>query len=75
MELCGSGAVADTEDSSIPKTQREAAFNCAALHQWDIHVDDPQCVVAAEKVRPSAPSSSFLLLTGTRSGCARRWAR
>jgi hypothetical protein len=58
MELCGSGAVADTEDSSIPKTQREAAFNCAALHQWDIHVDDPQCVVAAEKVRPLPPPHS-----------------
>jgi hypothetical protein len=49
FELAG-GTVADFEDTSIPKAQREALFTVAALHQWDIGVDDPRCIASAEKV-------------------------
>jgi len=52
FELAG-GAIVDTEDSCLPKTQREAAFNVAALHQWDIDFEDPRCIETAEQVRIS----------------------
>jgi hypothetical protein len=40
----------DFEDSCLPKEQREATFTVAALHQWDLEIDDPTCVSAAEGV-------------------------
>ena len=44
------GAIADYEDTSIPKEQREATWTVAALHQWDMGIDDPRCVTTAEEV-------------------------
>jgi hypothetical protein len=49
FELAG-GAIADHTNTCIPKSQREAAFTIAALHQWEIHVDDPRCKSSAEDV-------------------------
>ncbi|KAF8845918.1 hypothetical protein BDN67DRAFT_960544 [Paxillus ammoniavirescens] len=48
FELAG-GALVDFEDSCLPKSQRQAAFNVAALHQWDIDFDDPRCIESAEE--------------------------
>ncbi|KAL4079098.1 hypothetical protein J3A83DRAFT_4356097 [Scleroderma citrinum] len=48
FELAG-GAIVDTKDSCLPKAQREAAFNVAALHQWDIDFEDPRCIESAEE--------------------------
>lgn len=50
FELAG-GAIVDNPgaDNCLPKKQRESAFNVAALHQWDMGVDDPRCVVSAEE--------------------------
>ena len=59
FELAG-GAILDYEGTCIPKAQREAAFTIAALHQWEIGVDDPRCVTSAEDVRLS-PSPCALL--------------
>lgn len=50
FELAG-GAITDYEETCIPKTQREAKFTIAALHQWEMGVDDPRCVSSAEEVR------------------------
>lgn len=55
FELAG-GAIADSEGTCIPKAQREAAFTIAALHQWEMGVDDPRCVSSAEDVRCSPPT-------------------
>lgn len=33
----------------MPKSQREAVFTVAALHQWDMGIDDPRCVETAEE--------------------------
>ena len=41
----------DFENSCLPKSQRQAAFTVAALHQWDIDIEDPRCVESAEEVR------------------------
>jgi len=49
FELAG-GAIADFTDTVIPKSQREATWTVAALHQWDMDVDDDRCVDAAEEV-------------------------
>jgi hypothetical protein len=49
FELAG-GAIGDFENSCLPKEQREATFNVAALHQWDLGIDDPKCVYTAENV-------------------------
>ena len=49
FELAG-GAIGDFEDSCVPKEQREANFTVAALHQWDLGIDDPKCVTTAEDV-------------------------
>jgi hypothetical protein len=49
FELAG-GALVDFEDNCIPKAQRQASFNVAALHQWDIDFQDPRCVHSAEEV-------------------------
>lgn len=48
FELAG-GAVSDFENNCVPKSQREASFNVAALHQWEIDVHDERCVSTAEK--------------------------
>lgn len=34
----------------MPKSQREAPFTIAALHQWEIDVHDDSCVDSAEDV-------------------------
>jgi hypothetical protein len=51
FELAG-GAIADSEDTCVPKSQREAHFTIAALHQWEIDVYDDRCVDSAEEVCP-----------------------
>lgn len=56
FELSG-GAITDFEGTCVPKAQREAAFTIAALHQWEMGIDDPRCVLSAEDVRSSPPSS------------------
>ncbi|KAI0302441.1 hypothetical protein B0F90DRAFT_1714787 [Multifurca ochricompacta] len=67
FELAG-GAIVDHEETCVAKAKREAAFTIAALHQWEMGVDDPRCVSSAEDVRLFSliPSSSFPLLTMTR---------
>ena len=46
----------DFEDTCVPKSQREASFTIAALHQWEMELkDDVRCVDSAEEV------SDFLL--------------
>jgi len=49
FELAG-GAIPDYEDTCIPKSQREASFTIAALHQWEMEVDDDRCKESAEEV-------------------------
>lgn len=49
FELAG-GAITDFEDTCIPKSQREASFTIAALHQWDMDIDDDRCIDSAEEV-------------------------
>ena len=56
FELSG-GAIADFEDTCLPKEQREAKWTIAALHQWDMGIDDPRCVTTAEDVGVSTFSS------------------
>lgn len=56
IELAG-GAVADFDDSCLPKSQREASFTIAAFHQWDLGVDDPRCIAIAEEVCRPPPRS------------------
>lgn len=48
FELAG-GALLDYENTCIPKSQREASFNIAALHQWDMGNVDDRCKAAAEE--------------------------
>ena len=50
FEIAG-GAIADFEDTCVPKSQREAPFTIAALHQWEMDVDDDRCIDSAEEVR------------------------
>ena len=52
FELSG-GAIVDNEGTCVPKAQRQAGFTIAALHQWEMGVDDPRCVSSAEDVRSS----------------------
>ncbi|KAF6759991.1 hypothetical protein DFP72DRAFT_805866 [Ephemerocybe angulata] len=67
FELAG-GAVADYTDTCLPKSQREAMFTIAALHQWEMDFDDPRCVTSAEAwiagtlkpVQVGGPYPSFL---------------
>ncbi|TBU27859.1 hypothetical protein BD311DRAFT_360778 [Dichomitus squalens] len=47
FELAG-GAIGDFEDTCLPKAQREATWTVAALHQWDMGIDDPRCITTAE---------------------------
>ena len=49
FELAG-GAIADYEDTCLPKEQREATWTVAAFHQWDMGIDDPRCITTAEEV-------------------------
>lgn len=59
FELAG-GAIGDSENSCLPKEQRDATFNVTALHQWDLGIDDPKCVYTAEDVSdPLAPPLWF----------------
>jgi hypothetical protein len=58
FELSG-GAIIDNEGTCVPKTHRQAAFTIAALHQWEMGVDDPRCVSSAEDVRSSPPLHVF----------------
>ncbi|KAF9011582.1 hypothetical protein BDZ89DRAFT_1077652 [Hymenopellis radicata] len=48
FELTG-GRIADIEGACIPKAQRQALFTIAALHQWEMGVDDPRCIASAEE--------------------------
>ncbi|KAI0629552.1 hypothetical protein C8Q77DRAFT_1076036 [Trametes polyzona] len=48
FELAG-GAIGDFEDNCLPKEQREATWTVAALHQWDMGIDDPRCITTAEQ--------------------------
>ncbi|KAF8736921.1 hypothetical protein AX14_013738 [Amanita brunnescens Koide BX004] len=48
FELAG-GAMADFDDTCVPKSQREAAFTIAALHQWEMDVNDDRCEASAEE--------------------------
>jgi hypothetical protein len=50
FELSG-GAIADFEDTCLPKEQREAIWTVAALHQWEMGINDPRCITTAEAVR------------------------
>jgi hypothetical protein len=64
FELAG-GAIGDFENSCLPKEQREAAFTVAALHQWDLGIEDPRCVTAAEDVgHPSFSCATFMIDVG-----------
>lgn len=47
FELSG-GAILDYEGTCVPMAQRQAAFTIAALHQWEMGIDDPRCVSSAE---------------------------
>lgn len=63
FELAG-GAIIDFEDTCVPKSQREASFTIAALHQWEMWIDDDRCIDSAEEVGVSLsppPSSSFFI--------------
>lgn len=64
FELSG-GAIGDYEDTCLPKEQREAVWTVAALHQWDMGVDDPRCITSAEEVSFSSPSFPLFKLTLT----------
>ncbi|KAF9463538.1 hypothetical protein BDZ94DRAFT_1163851 [Collybia nuda] len=67
FELAG-GAIADYEDTCVPKSQREAPFTIAALHQWEMDIDDDRCIDSAEEwiaetlkpVHQGGPFPSFL---------------
>ncbi|TFK65552.1 hypothetical protein BDN72DRAFT_845354 [Pluteus cervinus] len=48
FELAG-GALTDFENTCVPKSQREAAFTIAALHQWEMNIDDDRCIDSAEE--------------------------
>ncbi|KAJ4471539.1 hypothetical protein J3R30DRAFT_3737465 [Lentinula aciculospora] len=67
FELAG-GAINDFEDTCLPKSQRETLFTVAALHQWDMGINDPRCITTAEDwiaetlkpIRTGGPFPSFL---------------
>ena len=69
FELAG-GAIGDFEDNCLPKEQREAAWTVAALHQWDMGIDDPRCVSTAEDwmkttIKPHAVGGPFPTVSRT----------
>ena len=52
----------DFEDTCVPKSQREASFTIAALHQWEMDlIDDVRCVDSAEEVSFSPLLPSFII--------------
>jgi hypothetical protein len=67
FELAG-GAIPDFDNNCVPKSQREAAFTIAALHQWEMTIDDSRCIDSAEEwiagslksVQSGGPFPSFL---------------
>ncbi|KAJ7647893.1 hypothetical protein FB45DRAFT_860928 [Roridomyces roridus] len=59
FELAG-GAIVDFEDSCLPKVQREAAFTIAALHQWEMTIDDDRCIDSAEEASNSTPRIAWI---------------
>lgn len=67
FELAG-GAIMDFEDTCVPKSQREASFTIAALHQWEMWINDDRCIDSAEEwiggtlepVHVGGPFPSFL---------------
>ncbi|KAJ7099367.1 hypothetical protein B0H15DRAFT_920210 [Mycena belliarum] len=67
FELAG-GAIVDFENNCVPKSQREASFTIAALHQWEMSIDDDRCIDSAEEwiagslksVQSGGPFPSFL---------------
>ncbi|KAJ7072859.1 hypothetical protein C8F01DRAFT_263239 [Mycena amicta] len=67
FELAG-GAIIDHENTCVPKSQREASFTIAALHQWEMTIDDDRCIDSAEEwirdslksVQSGGPFPSFL---------------
>lgn len=61
FELAG-GAIADYEDNCVPKSQREAPFTIAALHQWEMDIDDDRCINSAEEVSWSMELDPQLLI-------------
>ncbi|KAJ7033392.1 hypothetical protein C8F04DRAFT_1260914 [Mycena alexandri] len=56
FELAGGALPEHAEDSCMPKSQREASFNIAALHQWEMTVDDDRCIDSAEEASSAYPS-------------------
>ncbi|KAF9783970.1 hypothetical protein BJ322DRAFT_888554 [Thelephora terrestris] len=86
FELAG-GAIGDFENSCLPKEQREATFNVAALHQWDLGIDDPKCVYTAENwldktLKPVAQGGPFPSFLGrgespemTKASFGKNWDR
>ena len=55
------GAIMDFEDTCVPKSQREASFTIAALHQWEMELrDDVRCVDSAKEVSVSLLLPSFI---------------
>ncbi|KAJ3864737.1 hypothetical protein EV359DRAFT_72860 [Lentinula novae-zelandiae] len=67
FELAG-GAISEFEDTCVPKSQRETLFTVAALHQWDMGINDPRCITTAEEwiaetlkpIQAGGPFPSFL---------------
>lgn len=62
------GSIPDHEDTCVPKSQREASFTIAALHQWEMDIDDDRCIDSAEEwisgtlksIQLGGPLPSFL---------------
>jgi len=67
FELAG-GAIGDFENSCFPKSQRDTSFTVAALHQWEMGLNDPRCITTAEDwiaetlkpIQTGGPFPSFL---------------
>lgn len=86
FELSG-GAIADFEDTCLPKEQREAVWTVAALHQWEMGIDDPRCVTTAEDwmagvIKPVAVGGPLPTFLGrhepperTMASYGKHWAR
>jgi hypothetical protein len=68
FELAG-GAIVDFEDNCVPKSQRESAFTIAALHQWEMSIDDDRCIDSAEEasslIYPPLHSADRLFASGS----------
>lgn len=65
--------MADFENTCVPKSQREAAFTIAALHQWEMDVNDDRCEASAEEVGLQSILFFFLMLIPFLSGYQKRW--